>query len=1059
MDVAEWLRYLGLEQYEPAFRENKIGPDLLPSLTAEDLKDLGVTLVGDRRRLLRAIALLQSAPAVEFVPPDGRSAARAEAERRQLTVMFVDLVGSTALASRLDPEDTSRLLRAYRACCAEVVRRWGGHVAKYLGDGVLALFGYPEAHEDDAERAVRAGLDLSEAVGRLEAEEEGTRLAARVGVATGLVVVGELIGEGAAREEVVAGETPNLASRLQALAEPGATVVAPGTRRLLGDLFDLVDLGPHRLKGFAEPVRVWRAVGIREALSRFEALRRPRRTPLIGRGHELGVLAGALRKAALGQGQVVAAPGEPGVGKSRLFDAFLRSPDLGSWHVLSCGCRSYGSGTPWLPVIDLVKETFGIRALDDRERVTLKLDEGLAPFGAFAQPARVALASLLGLVVEDPEWCALNPPLRRRRILDALKGLLLLGSERSPLVLVIEDLHWADGETLALLDGLVEGMPTRHVLLLVNYRPEFRPEWADRIYCSQLRIDPLGPDRAAELLADLLGDDLELAALKRGLIRRTAGNPLFLEEAVRDLAEAGALAGAPGAYRLARELGGVRVPGTVQAILAARIDRLPREAKHVLQRAAVIGHDVPLPVLELAADLPEEELRRGLGELQAAEILYEARLFPEPEYTFKHALTHEVAYGGLLRETRRALHRRAGEAIEALYPERLGELAGTLAEHFERGEAWAKAAGYALDAAEKAKAGYAYPAGMRLAERAAAAAAMSEDLTQEWIWASTLLGDLASLADDLELANRSYDRALARSTDEAERRWIDNKRHELRYAVRGGARIAYYDHGHGEEAILFVSPIGYGFITWQPIVERFCQEFRAITVDMRGTGRSDPIVQPYTDRDHALDIAAVVRTAGGGPMVGVAISAAPYTLVRAPAADPKLFKKLVLVGGDAGADAYPDGVWFPEAGAIEEALARRDLERVARLFVPASPFRAGTEDLVEQRIRTYLRVPEETLLNFFTAPYPTVSEFGPLLKSLRVPTLVMHGTADKCVPFELGRRLAEGIPGARLYAFEERCHLPMVTATQEFCDVLREFVLTEKASKPAYARPPVLLAG
>ena len=607
-NVNDWLRNLGLERYAPAFRDAEVTAEVLPELTDADLCELGLPL-GPRRAVLKAIRDLADVPkspdvgAARADAGPGVSPVPSEAERRQLTVMFVDLVGSTALASTLDPEDTDRVLRVYRTRCAEVVRHWGGHVAKYLGDGVLAYFGYPEAHEDDAERAVRTGLDLGAAIGHLEVEDGGMPLSIRVGIATGLVVVGELIGEGAAREEVVVGETPNLAARLQALAEPGTVVVAERTRRLLGNLFDFVDLGRHHFKGFAVPLQAWRAVGIGETLSRFEALRPPRQAPLIGRTRELELLANALQQAAAGRGQVVAAAGEPGVGKSRLFDAFLRSSDLVGWDVLSCGCRPYGSSTPWLPVIDLVKDVFGIQARDEREPAILKVDAGLAPFGTFARPARVALASLIGLVVEDHEWRALDPPQRRRRILDAVKGLLLLRSEHAPLILVVEDLHWADSETLALLDGLVEGVAARRALLLVNYRPEFRHEWVSRTYYSQLLVDPLEPERAAELLADLLGEDSDLAALKRELVGRTAGNPLFLEEAVRDLAETGALAGAPGAYRLMREVGAVRVPESVQAILAARIDRLPREAKHVVQRAAVIGQDVPLPVLARISDL------------------------------------------------------------------------------------------------------------------------------------------------------------------------------------------------------------------------------------------------------------------------------------------------------------------------------------------------------------------------------------------------------------------------------------------------------------------------
>jgi pimeloyl-ACP methyl ester carboxylesterase len=587
---------------------------------------------------------------------------------------------------------------------------------------------------------------------------------------------------------------------------------------------------------------------------------------------------------------------------------------------------------------------------------------------------------------------------------------------------------------------------------LVNYRPEFEHRWGGRTGYAQLRIDPLPADSSERLLESLLGDEPSLDPLQRTLIERTHGNPLFLEEAVRDLAETGMLAGDPGNYRLAGDPGKIRLPDTLQAILAARIDRLPPEAKQLLQRAAVIGQEVPLSILEMVADLPAEQVRQRVGELQAAEMLYETRLHPDIAYAFKHALTHEMAYGSLLRETRRTLHRRVGEAIEAIYPDRLAELAEALTDHFERGEVWAQAARYALDAAEKAKSRYAYPVGMQFATRARAAAAKDAGLGQEWIWASVLLGDLASLVNELDLANESYDQALAKSEDPAERRWIANKRHELRYAVRDGAKIAHYVHGSGDETVLFASPSGYGLATWQPIVERLCQEFRIITIDLRGTGRSSPIVRPYTDRDHALDIAAVVMSISDRPIIGVGLSATPYALVRAALADPRLFKQLVLVGGDPGADLLP---YFSDGPAIKEAVISGDLERAARLFIPYIVSEPGTEELIEQRVQAYVNMPRETLVNFFTTPDPTAAEFGPLLAKLQVPTLVMHGTADKITPLDLGRQLAANIPGAQFYPFEGRCHMCPLTATEEFCDVLRQFVLTGQVSAPAHAPAPV----
>jgi pimeloyl-ACP methyl ester carboxylesterase len=340
---------------------------------------------------------------------------------------------------------------------------------------------------------------------------------------------------------------------------------------------------------------------------------------------------------------------------------------------------------------------------------------------------------------------------------------------------------------------------------------------------------------------------------------------------------------------------------------------------------------------------------------------------------------------------------------------------------------------------------------MQFASRAVEAATKHESLEQEWIWAHVQLGDLASLIDDLELANQNYDHALTKSEHPTERRWIANKRHELHYATRDGAKIAYYVHGGGDETILFVSPIGYGLVSWQPILERLCQEFRIITIDLRGTGRSDAIVRPYTHKDHAMDISAVVRAASTGPVIGVGISAAPKMLAHAIAADPSLFKKLVLVGGGPSLELER----MPEDEAIEDALAQGDFERALRIFTPTIISEPGTDEVVEQRIRTYLTLPNETILSFFLDPQPPAAELHAALKKIRVPTLVMHGTADRNTPLEAGQRLAEMIPGAQLYLFEGRCHVPMLTATQEFCDVLREFALTGQLSLPEHAPAPM----
>jgi pimeloyl-ACP methyl ester carboxylesterase len=421
-------------------------------------------------------------------------------------------------------------------------------------------------------------------------------------------------------------------------------------------------------------------------------------------------------------------------------------------------------------------------------------------------------------------------------------------------------------------------------------------------------------------------------------------------------------------------------------------------------------------------------------------LIYETRLLPNVEYTFKHTLTRDVAYASLLRETRRMLHRQVGETMEVLYSERLAELAETLAYHFEQGEVWTKAARYALDAAEKAKSRFAYRVAMLFAERARGSAARDPSLEQDLIWANVLLGDVASLIDDLDLANRSYDEALAKSQDLTERRWIANKRHEPRSAIRDGTRVAYYEHGDGDETFLFVNPVSYGLATWQPVVERLCQEFRIITVDLRGAGRSDPIIRPYTSKDHGLDLMAVVETAADRPVIGVGISRGGTMVTHAAAAAPALFKMLILVGTPAGEGA-PGGVLFEQLAAERRFLAQNKFERALRSLASSVISEPGTEDLVEQRVQSYLRLPKETVLSFYDPQPQAASALIPLLNQLRLPVLVMHGTADRRVSFEDARLLAQRVAGAQLYPFEGRCHSLTATATAEFCDVLRQFVL------------------
>ena len=498
------------------------------------------------------------------------------------------------------------------------------------------------------------------------------------------------------------GQTVHLASRMEQLAIPGSILIAPDTLRLAEGFVQLKPLGSVNVKGISEPLEVHEVTGAGPVRSRLQAAAARGLTRFVGRTSEFDTLCLALERAGASHGQVVALVGEPGVGKSRLFWEFTHSRRTVDWLIVESGSVSYGKATAYLPVTDLLKAYFAIEDRDDVRKIREKVTGKLLALDKSLEPTLPAFLALLDVTVEDEQWQSLDPPQRRQRTLDAVKRLLLRESHVQPLVLIFEDLHWIDSETQAVLDSLIESLPTARMLLLVNYRPEYQHGWGSKSYYSQLRIDPLPPESAGELLQALLGDDTSLLPLKPLLIERTEGNPFFLEESVRTLIETNFLTGERGNCRLTKPIQSTQVPATVQAVLAARIDRLPPEEKHLLQTAAVIGKDVPFVLLQAIADQSEEELRQRLTRLQAAEFLYETSLFPEIEYTFKHALTHEVAYGSLLQERRHVLHVRIVEAIERLYPDRVSEHFELLAYHASRGELWGKAVEYLHQAGKKA---------------------------------------------------------------------------------------------------------------------------------------------------------------------------------------------------------------------------------------------------------------------------------------------------------------------------------------------------------------------
>lgn len=648
------------------------------------------------------------------------SRAALEGERKQVTVLFADVKGSTEVIQNLDPEDAQQLLDGVVKAMMEAVHRYEGTVNHILGDGIMALFGAPIAHEDHAVRACYAALAMQEAVARYGEETRdryGFAVNVRVGLNSGEVIV-RAIANDLRMDYSAMGQTVHLAARMEQNARVGTILLTPETARLADGYIQVHALGPITVKGVDEPIEVYELIGTGTIRTRLQAAAARGLTRFVGRDAELRVIEAAFSQAAAGDGQVVALAGDAGTGKSRLVWEVMHSYRTREWRVVETSAVAYGMATPYLPVIDLLKNYFRIASTDEHEAIRQKVVGKLLTLDEALETSAIPILALLDVPTDDPVWKSLEPPQRRRRTQQAVIQLLLHEARDHPLLVVVENLHWVDGETRALFDVLLERVAGARLVLMASYRPEYHDEWRGRPYHTLVELSVLPTESAEELLRSLLGDDPSLEPLARRLIEQTLGNPFFLEECVRSLDEAGTLVGERGAYTLAETVSHIRVPATVQAVLATRIDRLSPDEKRLLQSAAVIGKDIPYVLLAAIAELPEDQLHRELGRLQVAEFIYETRSFPELEYTFRHALTQDVAYDGLLQQRRRALHTQIVEAIERLYPERLTEHLDRLAQHAFAGEVWSKAVSYSRQAAAKSVTQAAYRAAVSGLERA-----------------------------------------------------------------------------------------------------------------------------------------------------------------------------------------------------------------------------------------------------------------------------------------------------------------------------------------------------
>src|SRR6516164_3109263 len=695
--IAEWLASIGLSEYAQRFADNGIDLSVIRDLTEEDLKDLGV-LLGHRRKILRAIAELPAAPApaetaTEPVP-------RHEAERRQLTVMFCDLVGSTALSARLDPEEMWAVIASYQACIGEVIGRYQGTIARYMGDGLLAYFGYPRAQEDDAEQAVRAALALVDAVANLRTNVDAA-LQVRIGIATGTVIVSELLIDETPAEQAVVGETPNLAARLQTLAEPGTVLICPNTRRLTGGHFDYRDLGPVPLKGWAEPVPVWQVLGASGVESRFEAMHKTKLPPLFGREEEIELLLRRWRHATQEEGRVVVLTGEPGIGKSHIALALEERLESQPHITLRYFCSAHHTNSALFPFIGQLERAAGFERTDSVTEKLSKLDALIAQSTADSEHVAV-LANLLALPTNGRyQLQELSPQKRKEKTLAALLAQLDGLAGRQPVLIIFEDIHWIDPTSLELLTATVEHVPQIRVLLLATARPEFTLPWPSYPHMTTVPLTRLGRREGAALVERVTNGKRLPKEVMDEILARTDGIPLFIEELTKTVLESGLLQEQNGNYVLERPLPALAIPTTLHASLMARLDRLA-PVREVAQIGAVAGREFHYELINAVAGLPAERLEEALGQLVRSELIFRLGEIPHAVYTFKHTLVRDAAYAGLLKSRRVYLHAAIASALEQRFPEIVQTQPETLAHHLTEAGLIEQAIRYWLGAGKNA---------------------------------------------------------------------------------------------------------------------------------------------------------------------------------------------------------------------------------------------------------------------------------------------------------------------------------------------------------------------
>jgi class 3 adenylate cyclase/predicted ATPase len=692
--VSAWLENLGLGRYAEAFQRNAIAWDVLPELNEGDLEALGV-LLGHRKTLLRAIA--QLSPSVEgrglgslplAVSPDTPPfpPERDQAERRQLTVMFCDLVDSTALSRRLDPEDLQDVIRHFLDACSHTIGRFNGYIAKYMGDGMLVYFGYPQAHENDAERAVHAGLAILDTVRALHQDNPHPelRIAARIGIATGHVVVGELMGQDTAKERSVFGETPNLAARLQALAQPNQLVIDPATKRLVGHEFEFADRGAVSLKGFDTPIQAWQVLSIRLSASRFESSRSSHLTNFVGREQELALLLGRWREAIDGEGQVVLLSGEAGIGKSRIVRTLCDRLADARYQTIQFQCSPYHLNTALYPATTFLRQAAGLASQDSAQAQLEKLDIIARESGLENQDTVSLLADLLSIQGEhrDP-LLTVSPERRKDMTLEALVHHLQGLADRCPVLFIVEDAHWIDPTTLDLMTRIIDRIRQMRVLLLITFRPDFKPVWSEYSHVTSLTLSRLPRRHSAELVVAMTGGKGLPPEVQQAILAKTDGVPLYIEALTENVLESGLLTEGNESFTLKGPLTELPIPDSLHALLMERVDRLG-PAKEIVQTGAAIGREFTYELLQATVEATDSQLRNALDLFVASGLISQEGEIPLAKYHFKHALVQEAAYSTLPKKPRRLLHARIAKTLESRFPERVKMEPELLAYHYEQ---------------------------------------------------------------------------------------------------------------------------------------------------------------------------------------------------------------------------------------------------------------------------------------------------------------------------------------------------------------------------------------